>query len=137
MKCKERGSGKLVDIKKRTIKDWIVFILIASISAGGLLYYVYFLTPKNSLELYQALHFAEDFEEVKKLMLAGYAENFKEVDFEYIQNNSADHISQFTLFEYNGKSYVIMTSPGTKRLKVLGVEELPKNLRSFFLELER
>jgi len=101
------------------------------------LYYVYFFTPKNSLELYQELHFADDFEEVQKLILDGYEDNFTKGDFDYIQDKSADRIAQFTLFEYKEKSYVIMTSPGTERLKVLAVEELPEDIRKFFLGLSR
>jgi len=85
-------------IKKKTLKDWIVFLALILIIAGGSLYYVYFFTPKNSLELYQELHFADDFEEVQKLILDGYEDNFTKGDFDYIQDKSADRIAQFTLF---------------------------------------
>lgn len=119
---------------KKTLINWIVFLVSVLILAGGLLYFVYFFTPKNSLELHQELHFADSFKEVQKLVLKGYEDNFTEEDFDYIQNNSADRISQFTLIEYNEKSYVVMTSPGTKRLNILAVEELPNDIRNFFLE---
>ncbi|WP_284139795.1 MULTISPECIES: hypothetical protein [unclassified Virgibacillus] len=99
------------------------------------MYYVYLFTPKDSLELYQELTFAESFEEVQKHMLDGYEDNFTEEDFHYIQNNSADWIGQFTIFDYRGKSYVVMTTPGTERLKILAVEELPEEVRVFFSEL--
>ncbi|MBU8731202.1 hypothetical protein [Cytobacillus pseudoceanisediminis] len=46
-----------------------------------------------------------------------------------------DRISQFTLLEYEGKTFVIMTSPGTEKLKVLAVEELPDELREYFMKL--
>lgn len=123
--------------KKKTLKDWGIFLVLVLLIVGGLVYYVYFFTPKNSLELYQELSYADNFEEVQKLILDGYEDNFTEVDFEYIQGNSANHISQFTIFEYSGKSYVIMTSPGTERLKVLGVEQLPEDIRVFFLDMTR
>src|SRR5690606_34519720 len=100
-------------------------------------YYVLFFTPKDSLELYQELHFADDFEDVQKYMLEGYEDNFSEEDFNFIQNNVAKSVSQYTVFEYNQKSYLIVTSPGTKRLKILAVEELPEEVRQFLLELAR
>ncbi|WP_345239295.1 hypothetical protein [Pontibacillus salipaludis] len=108
----------------------LVFII-----TGGLLYYIYFFTPKNSMELYQQLHFSEDIKKAKELILEGYEDNLTEEDFKFITNNPVDQISQFTLFEYNEKSYVIMTSPGTERLKILAVKELPEDLREFFLDL--
>lgn len=57
--------------------------------------------------------FYRHFEGVEKLILDGYEDNFTEEDLDYIQENSADRIGQFTLIEYKEKSYVIMTSPGT------------------------
>ncbi|MEN2766912.1 hypothetical protein [Ornithinibacillus xuwenensis] len=122
---------------KKKLKDWITLLVLALIIIGGSLYYVYFFTPKNSLELYQELTVAESFEEVQELILDGYKGNFAEEDFNYIQANTANKIEQFTLIDYNDKSYVIMTSPGTERLKVLAVEELPDDIREFFLELSK
>ncbi len=87
------------------------------------------------MELYQQLHFSEDIKKAKELILEGYEDNLTEEDFKFITNNPVDQISQFTLFEYNEKSYVIMTSPGTERLKILAVKELPEDLREFFLDL--
>jgi len=105
---------------------------------GGSIYVKFFFTPKDSLELYQAISFANDFEEVQnKLMLEGYQDNFKEEDFNFINSidTSANRVGQYTLFEYEDKTFVIVTSPGTERLKVLSVEELPKEIRDYFLEL--
>jgi hypothetical protein len=102
------------------------------------MYYKFFFTPKDSLELYQAISFADDFEEVQnKLMLEGYQDNFKEEDFKFINslNTSAKRVGQLTLIEYDDKTFVIVTSPGTERLNVISVEELPKEIRDYFLEL--
>lgn len=38
--------------KKKTAKDNIAFSLLMALILGGIVYYVYFLTPKNSLEMY-------------------------------------------------------------------------------------
>ncbi|MBT2682320.1 hypothetical protein [Bacillus sp. ISL-37] len=97
-------------MKKRISQNIVVGLLIVVLAIKG---HEIFYTPKNSLELYQQLHFADEFEDVQKHILDGYEEHFSEEDFQYIKINSADSIGQFTLFKYNEKSYVIMTSPGT------------------------
>lgn len=125
--------------KTNNRKWWILFIIAFFISLGGLLYYVYFYTPKNSLELYQAISFADDFEEARQLTLEGHQDNFKKEDFDFINrlDTNADSVGQFTLIEYGEKTYVIMTSTGTPRLKILAVEELPTDIRNYFIELSK
>lgn len=123
--------------KKKPLKgQWRGLIFMVFI-LGLATYYILFFTPKNSLELYQALSFAKDFEEAQEVMLEGYEGYFKEEDFEFINrlDTSADRIKQFTLFEYDEKIYLIMTTPGTERLKVLSVEELPEDIREYYLKL--
>lgn len=123
--------------KKNTLKNRIAFSLLVLVIVGGATYYEVFYTPKNSLELYQAISFADDFEDVKKLMLDGYEDNFKEADFEFINSldTSPNRVGQFTFFEYDERTFAIMTSPGTKKLEVLAVDELPKDIRNYFLQL--
>ncbi|WP_342505952.1 hypothetical protein [Sporosarcina sp. FSL K6-2383] len=123
--------------KKNTLKNRIAFSLLVLVIVGGATYYEVFYTPKNSLELYQAISFANDFEDVKKLMLDGYEDNFKEADFEFINSldTSPNRVGQFTFFEYDERTFAIMTSPGTKKLEVLAVDELPKDIRNYFLQL--
>lgn len=125
------GQMQKKPLKER--RELILMILVLGLAA----YYILFFTPKDSLELYQAISFAGDFEEAQKVMLEGYEGNFKEEDFEFINrlDTSADRISQFTLFEYDEKTYLVMTTPGTERLKVLAVEELPEEIREFFLDV--
>lgn len=115
---------------------WISLIIIF-IVFGGRLYYIFFYTPKNSIELYQAISFAEDFEEAQKLIEEGHEDRFSAEDFEYIKrlDTTALSISQFTLFEYDETTYVIMTTPGTTKLKILAVEELPMEIRNYFTQL--
>lgn len=122
--------------RKKKLKDIIIFLVVVILINVGILYYVHFYTPKNSLELYQDITFADSMEEVQKLFLDGYEPNISEDDLTYIQDHTANRVGQFTLFEYNAKSYVIMTSPRTKKLKVLAVEELPEDIRVFFSELK-
>ncbi|WP_257964265.1 hypothetical protein [Bacillus sp. UMB0728] len=119
--------------QKSIIRYRIVLFIMAFMIEGGMIYY--FHTPKNSIELYQDLSFAADFEEAQKLSLKGYEEHFKKKDFDYINSpdHSANSIGQFTLFEYDDKSYIIKTSPGTTKFKVLAVEELPADIRDYFV----
>ncbi|HSJ37014.1 MAG TPA: hypothetical protein VK945_02225 [Planococcus sp. (in: firmicutes)] len=126
-------SSREVSTKIKLLWSLAVFVIL-----GSTTYYVYFHTPKNSLELYQEISFAEDFDEAQKLMLEGYEGNFNEEDFEFISdlNTSASTISQITLFEFNEKTFAVMTSPGTDRLKVLKVEELPAEMRDYFLQFQ-
>ena len=51
--------------KKKTLRDRISFLILVLVIVGGAMYYDVFYTPKNSLELYQAITFADDFEERK------------------------------------------------------------------------
>ncbi|MFJ7953563.1 hypothetical protein ACIQZG_18840 [Lysinibacillus sp. NPDC096418] len=123
--------------KQPTLNELILVFIIIFTFIGASTYYILFLTPKNSLELYQAISFANDFEKAQEHMLEGYEANFKKEDFDFISrlDTSPNRISQFTLFEYNQKSYVIMTTPGTTKLKILAVEELPEDIRDYFLKI--
>jgi hypothetical protein len=126
------GIDRKTSLKSRIVSGIIIFVILMSINS-----YIFLFKPKNSLELYQSISFADDFEEAKKLMLKGYEGNFKKEDFEFIKrlDTTANSIGQFTLFEFDEKTFVIMTTPGTERLKILAVEELPIEIRTYFLEL--
>lgn len=119
----------------KNLKRWMSFTILSVLIVGMAIYYIFFFTPKNSLELYQTISFADDFDEAQNVMLKGYESHFKKEDFDFINDldNSPNRISQFTLFEYNQKTYMVMTTPGTKRLKVLAVEELPEEIEQYFL----
>ncbi|WP_246941947.1 hypothetical protein [Bacillus pinisoli] len=115
-----------MSFKNELIIGIMVFVILIVVN-----YYFHFIKPKNSLDLYQSISYADDFEEAQSIMLKGYEANFKETDFEFINgtDKQANSISQFTLFEYDEKSYLIMTSPGkegTQKVKVLAVEEYQK-----------
>ncbi|EDL66649.1 hypothetical protein [Bacillus sp. SG-1] len=131
------GDKHIKFSKERTVKDWTVFLAAALVIVGIALYYVVFFTPKDSLELYQTISTADDYKDVQSLVLEGYGENFKEKDYMFMKDTSANSVNQFTLFQYEEKSYLIMTTPGTERLKVLRVDELPEDIREYFLTLTR
>ena len=118
-------------------KRIIVGVAVAILVYGGIISYKILYTPKNSLELYQAMAFTDDMADIEKLFLDGYDVNLTKEDLQYINDNTPNRVGQFTLFEYNMKSYVIMTSPGTHKLKVLAVEELSKEMGEFFSEIPK
>lgn len=121
--------------KKMKLNGTRIFAIILVAIIVGYSFYENFYTPKNSLELYQDITFADSINEVQKLFEDGYEVNFTEDVLQFMRDQSANRIGQFTLFEYNAKSYIVMTSPGTKKLKVLAIEELPKEIRDFFSKL--
>ncbi|SHG82603.1 hypothetical protein [Ornithinibacillus halophilus] len=108
---------------------------LALVIIAGTVYYLLAFTPKNSVELYEKIHFADDYETMEKLMLEGYEDHVTEEDFAFLQENSPNTIKQLSVFEYNNTSYVVMTTPGTQKLEVLEVEELPEEVRNYFLGL--
>ncbi|KZE37249.1 hypothetical protein AV656_11805 [Bhargavaea cecembensis] len=127
--------------QKESLKDWLKywmkFLLVVFLILGYATYYMVFHTPKNSLELYQSIATADDFEEATKLMSEGFEGNFKEEDFEFISksNASPNRVGQFAIFEYDEKTFVVMTTAGTNKLEILAVDDLPKDLRDYFLQL--
>ena len=96
---------------KRLANINTVFHNVFLIFVGGQIYYISFYRPKNSLELYQAISFAED---IEKEQVDGYEANFQREDDEYISRLeiALNRIGQFTLFEYDDKTYIVMSTPG-------------------------
>ena len=66
------------------------------------------------------------------LILKHHYERIKYIQEEFDPNK----VSQFTLLEFDEKTYAIQTTPGTKKMKIIAVEELPNDLREYFIELE-
>ena len=64
----------------------------------------------------------------------------KNVDYEsinYIQKEfDPNSISQFTLLEFDEKTYIILTTPGTEKMEIINIEELPIEIREYFMGQE-
>ncbi len=88
--------------------------------------------PSNSLELMQTLRNSDNPE---SLFI-----DSKNIDYEsikYIQEEfDPNMISQFTLLEFDEKTYLIQTTPGTKKMEIIAIEELPTEIREYFIERE-
>lgn len=124
-------------IRKNTISfnTKINPIVILLCLVGAVIIFAGLFTSKDSNELHQELHFAESFDDVENLLEKDYERNLSEEEFIFMQSNKPNRIGQFTLFEYGKTSYVVMTTPDTKKLKILDVKELPEELREFFLDV--
>ena len=88
--------------------------------------------PSNSLELMQKLRNSDNPESL-------FVDS-KNIDYEsinYIQEKfGPNSISQFTLLEFDDKTYAIQTTPGTKKMEIITIEELPNEIREYFIERE-
>lgn len=78
--------------------------------------------PSNSLELMQTLRSSGNpaslFMEEKK---------FNAEIVEYIQEEfSPNMVQQFTILEFDEKSFLIQIIPGTTKLEIINIEELPE-----------
>lgn len=95
-------------------------------------------TPDNSLTLYQEIAFANDVETVEALMLEGYEQNFDAEAVEYMMraDRIAHGIGQFTLIEFYDRTYLIEASPGTEKLHILNIEEVPEEISAYFKGLK-
>lgn len=88
--------------------------------------------PSNSLELMQTLRNSENPE---SLFLDSKNIDYKSI--EYIQEEfNPNMITQITLLEFDEKTYLIQTTPGTKKMKIIAIEELPIEIREYFIERE-
>lgn len=114
--------------------------ILVGLSLGLLIANIYhniYLAPSTSVELFRSIQNTGDYEEVKKLLAEGDTESFSEEDYEFISNlqNYPHNISQFTLLSYQDTAYLLRTTPGTEKLKIIQVEELPADLQSYFQEM--
>ncbi|WP_245669301.1 hypothetical protein [Caryophanon tenue] len=43
-------------------------------------------------------------------------------------------VSQFTVLEFDEKAYVVETTPGTRKMNIIAIEELPEDMRAYLTE---
>lgn len=107
-------------------------IILASLVVASPIIYWFMTNPSNSLELMQTLRNSDNPESL-------YLDS-KNIDYEsieYIQEEfSPNMISQFTLLEFDEKTYLIQTTPGTVKMKIIAIEELPVEIREYFINRE-
>ncbi|AMO85231.1 hypothetical protein B857_02435 [Solibacillus isronensis B3W22] len=107
-----------------------VFVIIAVVFIVSIPMIEWLLTnPSNSLELMQTLRSAENPES-----LFMDEDNFDADSVEYIQEEfSPNMVKQFTILEFDEKSFLIQTTPGTTKWEIINIEELPKEIKEYFL----
>lgn len=107
-------------------------IILALLVVSAPIIYWALTNPSNSLELMQTLRNSENPE---SLFLDSKNIDYKSI--EYIQDEfSPNMITQVTLLEFDEKTYLIQTTPGTKKMKIIAIEELPIEIREYFIERE-
>lgn len=118
---------------EKKMSRFIIAILVGILVTMPI-FFMNFYTPKNSLELYQSLISMDDFEEAQEIMLEGYEINISREDFQSITtiNSPPTTIKQFTVIQGTTESYILETTPGKVRLKVLNVERLPEDIKNYF-----
>lgn len=94
------------------------------------------MSPSNSVELYRSIYNTDDYSQLKQLMAGEGTEGFSQTDYEYIRTitNNPQQISQFTLLSYQDTAYLIRTTPGTEKMKIIRVNELSDDLQAYFQE---
>ena len=124
-------------IERKTFMDWAILSFLLLIIIGLIIYNGFFNKPKDSVQLYEEMALVEDVEKIRGLMVDGFENNFKVKDIAYIQHpeNTASQIRQLTLLEYDEKSFVMSTTPGTKKLEVYTIEELPEDIKAYFANM--
>ncbi|MHC8516867.1 hypothetical protein [Sporosarcina sp. ITBMC105] len=122
-------------MKRKYEKVALILILVLLISIPFI--YKVVIQPKNALEMYQMVKFAEDFNEVRGHVLEGYEGNVSEELYNEVKNTdlSPEKVRQFTVFEYENETYFIETSPGTMKLKVLGLDRVPEEVHEYLKDL--
>ena len=107
-------------------------ILLALLVVASPIIYWFMKNPSNSLELMQTLRNSNNPESLYLDPEAIDYENIKYIREEFDPNR----ISQFTLLEFDEKTYLIQTTPGTKKMKIINIEELSVEIREYFKDRE-
>lgn len=113
------------------LKKILAIIFVLLIVSAPIIHWA-ITNPSNSLELMQTLRNSENPE---SLFLDSKKIDYKSI--EYIQEEfNPNMITQITLLEFDEKTYSIQTTPGTKKMKIIAIEELPIEIREYFIERE-
>ena len=115
-----------------TLNEKTTAILLALLVVASPIIYWFMTNPSNSLELMQTLRNSNNPESLYLDPEAIDYENIKYIREEFDPNR----ISQFTLLEFDEKTYLIQTTPGTKKMKIINIEELPVEIREYFKDRE-
>lgn len=118
-------------------KEKIVLVLLIAIFIAMPVIYKVVIKPKNAIELYQTIQFSDGFKDIKSHINEGYNSNVPVEIYDEIKNStlSPEKVRQFTVLEYANEMYLIETSPGTTKLKILGLDKAPEEVRDYISEL--
>ncbi|WP_411953725.1 hypothetical protein ACKXGF_10770 [Alkalibacillus sp. S2W] len=98
-------------------------------------YYIFYITPKSSWDLYMSIKGADDVAEIEELSHESIDIQLQEEDLNYIQDNLEVRIMQLTAIDFGDRSYIITTNPGNDRMEITNLEEIPSELMNELKEL--
>lgn len=113
--------------------DWIYTLILICLLIFGSIYYSFNIKPYNSIQLYQELNFSSE-KEIQDLFLNKEVDNLLLEQISNIQSGIPTSINQMTFLNYSDKTIMVITTPGTLQLKVIDIEQLPPEIRSYFLQ---
>ncbi len=121
-------------MRKKTLNYVLIGLSLGIVLSSS--YHKIYMSPSNSVELYRSIYNADEYGQLKQLMAGEGTEGFSQTDYEYIRTitNNPQQISQFTLLSYQDTAYLIRTTPGTEKLKIIRVNELSDDLQAYFQE---
>ena len=121
-------------MRKKTLNYVLIGLSLGIVLSSS--YHKIYMSPSNSVELYRSIYNADEYGQLKQLMAGEGTVGFSQTDYEYIRTitNNPQQISQFTLLSYQDTAYLIRTTPGTEKLKIIRVNELSDDQQAYFQE---
>ena len=103
----------------------------------GMFLYDEFSKPRNSVELYYWLNQDENLNSIDDDLIKAVDSDTATNLREQISRYSPSSVRHYTFLEYDGEpgSILIETTPGTRKLDILRIYQLPKELETDFKEL--
>ena len=126
-----RVSVELKEIHYKMIITVLLLIIL------GMFLYDEFSKPRNSVELYYWLNQDENLNSIDDDLIKAVDSDTATNLREQISRYSPSSVRHYTFLEYDGEpgSILIETTPGTRKLDILRIYQLPKELETDFKEL--
>lgn len=115
------------------MSNWITSIIYICLLILGSIYYSFNIKPYNSIQLYQEF-ISSDEKEIQELLLNKNDNELLVEQVNNIKSGSPTSIDQMTFLHYQDKTIMVITTPGTLKLQIIDIQELPPDIRSYFLQ---
>ncbi|MDQ0160834.1 hypothetical protein [Alkalibacillus salilacus] len=122
-------------MEKRYRNLKILTITLAICLAIMIGYYIFYLTPKSSWDLYMSIKGSDNVTEVEELSSDSVNIQLQQEDLNYIRNHPEVRLMQLTAIDFGDRSYIITTDPGHDRMEITNIEEIPSEVMNELKEL--